>query len=218
MAIAFDAASGEVSSGATNTTLTGQAITIGVGNPILFVYIGSTNALTSLTCTYNGVSMTLIDSNTTGTATFHYNFALLNPTTGSAISPIGTWASAAGFKDIVAVSYTGVGAIPTNKLDSNGTGTSFNTTLAVDSTPNSWVILSPRNEGGTLVAGTGTTIRSTVAPIPNSSPWCDSNGVVTASANYSMAASFPSAVWRNTMFQLTPVTSSTAASFLLKLL
>lgn len=205
MAIAFDQVTADTNSGATNTTLSSPNITVTAGNPILFAYVIAASALTNVAATYNSVSMTLIDSNTTGSASFMYIFALVNPTTGSALPVVGTWNSQSGYKSIAAVSYTGASqsGVPTNISDTNNSGTTASGSFTTSSTANSWAIAFARNESGLFSAGTNTTIRQTDV---HGNVSADSNGTVPTSSSYNQTLPFSggSGFWRMTQVELNP--------------
>lgn len=217
MAIAFDSSAADADGSGNNSTFNGNPITISAaGQPLLICGLIAGATLTSPAITYNSVSMTLIAGPVAvgvGAGEKLYLFALVNPATGSAISPVVTYSLINTFKVLLSASYTGVSqtGVPTNvaTAQSSTSQTSFTSSLTVDSTANSWVVMYARNDSGTFTAGTGTTIRQQTPG--NANMIADSGGTVTASASYSMTASWTGAVpWANIMAQLNPATAAGA--------
>lgn len=216
-AVDYDTANTENNNSGTNTGITGNAMTLSASATLLLCTVYSTVSLSSLGITFNSVSMTSLSDNN-GYGTFHlYVFGLLNPTTGSSLQPIASWASVSGTKSIHCASYTGTDTttLPATiqKSQSSGTpGTSFTATITTDAIANSWVAMYARNESGTFTAGTGTTIRSQVAG--DALMWADSNGIVAASSGYSMSASWTgSANWMATQLEISPPPASPSSTF-----
>lgn len=149
-------------------------------NRIIFVAAGTINGNT-LTATYNGVSMTSIESETAGTITTYF-FYLKNPASGANNVVVTISAGSAGNSiSAVSASYNGVRGNPT--LDSTPSGTFANpgTTLSVVLTTvadNCWAI-----SGGCAAAAGVTSGNATTTIRKNSSStfgmWiADTNGVV----------------------------------------
>lgn len=99
------------------------------------MYKGSNTALTSFTCTYNGVAMTALTSiGPVGTAPLTTKvFYMFNPPTGSqAIVATANWSTATTNRNIVVTSesYTGVDTITNANTSSNVTVSSTTITTA----------------------------------------------------------------------------------------
>lgn len=152
MAIAFDATShaNEAFSSplAWNHTCTGS-------NLVLVVSVTFVGTATSIATTYNGVSMTLIDTATTGT-TNSLLYYLLNPSTG--INSISC--SFSGTPDIYggAVSLTGVSALDAHNK-SIGTTNAVTTSVTTVS-DNTWIVDGMTgSQGATVTVGGSQTQR-----------------------------------------------------------
>lgn len=174
--------------------ITGNTITCS-GNLLLVAIQSSATDLANVAVTYNGVSMTQITAVNSTAATRMFIFGLLNPTTGSAISPIATWtfhATATVNLDSISYIYTNT-SLPTvtsNTTNFYAGGTAiYNVpgTLTTDSTPNSWIVGYADNgtAGATMSAGSGTALRTAST---SHFGWIDSNGTVPASSSTTIAA------------------------------
>lgn len=163
MAIAFDAftspAGGEAQTNYTfSHTCTGS-------NRILFVaVIGATSSDNITGVTYNGVSLTLVDKQTTsavgGIDREQYLFVLQGPASGS--NTVAVASSPAGSVYPVAASYTG--AHQTNAIVGAKGQNNSTTSLSVGVTTvaaNSWVAAGTRLNAGTMTASTNTVSRGT---------------------------------------------------------
>lgn len=157
MAIAFDAVA-EGTAGANpswNHTCTGTDL-------ILFVQVGaSIDTITGVT--YNAVAMTEI-TRTTFPGAGHAGlvlFYLVNPTTGT--NSVAVTSSNAGTNGI-SQSYTGAaqtGQPDSFNVNNNGTGTTSLTTSTTVVGANCWLVGGSSNDdGGTVGAGAGTTVRA----------------------------------------------------------
>ena len=161
MAIAFDAQSASsFSSGTTNTF----SHTCSGSNGIL--YVGVYDGLNNVTgVTYNGVSMTLVNSFAmTGGAAGQYIrlYQLVSPATGA--NNVVITCSAAGNTYGNGVSYTS--ASQTGQPDAQNTGgasTGTSLTTSVTTTADNCWVVGFAYMAGTISAGTNTTLRSTNA-------------------------------------------------------
>lgn len=227
-AIAWDAASTHYDNGDTTDTTNSFNQTCTGANGALFAGWGAITggAFSSLTGTYNGVSMTNIQSVTTpGEGSTEYVFGILNPTTGSALAVAIAHASHTGIVTGQSSSYSGVGAggsgdgISDNHTSNTGSGaTSFSTSI----TPvvsNCWVLWWARNDQSNFVMSTNSTLRGTAT---GAVAMADSNGATTTGGvSFTMAATWASSAnWANIMVSFAPFTAGagTARGFLLNLL
>jgi hypothetical protein len=124
MAIAFDAASSDRTDGATSLTF---SHTCTGSDRLLIVALCVQSGASSPTATYNGTSMTLVDS-ITSTWVHTYMFRLIAPTTGAnnvALSWTGSDAAIG-----LATSYTGVDQ--TTPLGTSATASGTSTAVTVD--------------------------------------------------------------------------------------
>lgn len=138
MAIAIDTSTANVTDGSATATYahtcTGSDLVLIVG-----VMVGTGNTVSGVT--YNGVSMTQINTQAIGGATFDnmYLFRLVAPATGS--NNVVITASASTFIYSTAASYTGVDQ--TNPIDVNTTTTATATNLTLTMTTtvdNTWLV------------------------------------------------------------------------------
>ena len=160
MAIALDTATDSGASQYTGASPLTFSHTCTGTNLILFVCVRSGSGSAPSAVTYNGVSLTQINSRTDGsTDSLWY---LINPATGSNTVSISFSAT-----NIIAcaVSYTGVNqsgqpdASATNVKNNSSTWDGTVTTIA----DNCWTIaVAHANQGGTLSAGANTTKRTTI--------------------------------------------------------
>jgi len=160
MAIAFDAATSDQQLGVSSQTF---SHTTGSGsNRILFVCAANgegTSATKMSGITYNGNSLTAVNSKQLNPQGWTYIHYIVNPSTG-ANNVVITWTASVGASRGVAVSYTG--ASQTGVPDSQTTGdqtTSPQTCSTTVVTDQSWLImnnLADRN----ITASTGATTRS----------------------------------------------------------
>lgn len=161
MAIAFDATSNGTAGAGTslsvNHTCTGS-------NRILWVNGQVQNPVGAVTCTYNGVSMTSVDS---PAIDGHANnvqtwlFYLIAPATGTN-SIVLTAATSGDNFYISAASYTGAAqsSVPDAHAFVQNTVATTSTTLTVTTVANNcWLVGAFRNEIGGATDGTGTTSR-----------------------------------------------------------
>jgi hypothetical protein len=132
--------------------------------------------------TYNGVSMTLIDSMKAvqGGNRYNYVWGLANPATG-AHNVVVTFTSA-HYILTGAIEYSGVqGVDVTYKEDAY---TNSKTTSITTTANNSWPVIFSTTPGLSQSAGTGATARTAAAT--NYWRWFDSNAAVTPAGAYSM--------------------------------
>lgn len=189
VAIAFD------NSLTTTQSLTGTSLsysyTVGSGTNRLLL-VGVTAALVTPTVTYNSVSMTLVASqvyNFGGQS--GYLYALVAPATGSNTVLITVGTSTAIVS--TAVSYTGVNQSTTPDASSTSFSNSASSVTQTLTTVanNCWTILFVRTSGGTIAAGTSTTLRNSGTTVIN---FLDSNAPITPPGSTSLQATFGSAV------------------------
>ena len=186
MAIAFDTATdGGHTTGASLTfahTCTGSNLFLVVG----IFYVAGANDISSVT--YNGVAMTqAIKGPAESGGRFTYIYFLANPSSGAnnvVITP-----SASG-NDLFGVSASYTGAIQSSSVadstNSNSSG-SGNASVAVTTVAdNCWVTGVWRNSGTSSTAGSGTTVRKTIAATSDSVGICDSNTNVSPPAAYTL--------------------------------
>lgn len=183
MAIAYDAvSSGTITAGNLTATF---AHTVTGANTIGHVSVGqqndaSGNRVTGVT--WNGVAMTLVQTNVNATDDALYMWELINPTTGNiVVTRTGTTNN--GFCN--AISHTGAkqsaqpDATGFNEAVTNSLGTSV--TTAAD---NSWAVLAAYNpEGSAITASTNSTERSAVVTYAK---LFDNNTDITPAGSYSM--------------------------------
>lgn len=154
MAVAFDSGTGSnTGSGSTSHSF---AHTNNAGN-YLVSWLFAENALTSLTCTYNAVSMTSVGTaDSSGTAPFVYAFGIASPATGSNNVSF-SWSSPTETSTAGAISVTGYGSIGTVDASGAAAGTS-NVSATVTLGANDMIVAACAYLGGTanIAVVTGT--------------------------------------------------------------
>ena len=153
MAIAFSAITQQKVAAGNATNTFAHTVSSGCG---LLVFVSNENAGAMSGVTYNGDSMTLVDSQ----GTLHA-YHLSNPSTGSN-NVVATRATTANDFHCWAVSYsnTDTGDILDNSNKGSTTGTSLtaNLTTVLD---NCWTVMVVRFDNAGLAPSTGSTERST---------------------------------------------------------
>lgn len=182
MAIAFDAGTqGGFTSGTSHTfthTVTGS-------DRLLFVH-GFKNASSDTlnSCTYNGVSATLITSITPASSRRVYLWYLIAPSTGSNTVAVGSSSSTAIGAN--AVSYTG--AQQSGVPDAQATASSSTTPSVTSVTTvadNCWAVLAVIGNNANSTASTNSTLRASNATYGDGDTY-DNNGAITPAGSYSM--------------------------------
>jgi len=194
-AIAFDAET-QGSAGGTGALTLSHTIT---GADPFLVGVVQTDDVSSFTATWNGTSMTQIESASDGAGNEIYMFYLAAPSTGThdlVYTKTGS-GSARGF----ALSYTGVDQstpLDAHTFHSAGTGSTHTSTITVVGA-NTWLVGGVASDGGAPSAGTGTTQRGTNVGF---SGVADSNGTVgTGSQALEWTGSQP---WESVIISITP--------------
>ena len=167
MAIAFDSAQSRTGNLTPPTSQTWSHTVTG-SDTILFVHcqIISANAITG--ATYNGVGMTLVDSQLSLGDLFGkaYLFVLINPATGANTVSVQTSGSTLGACYGSSSSYTGAAQSAQPPHDNKNVATTTALTTSIDtssapSTDNCWIVGGYKANGNnTTTAGAGTTFRS----------------------------------------------------------
>lgn len=177
MAIGFDTVSESFVEAGFNNTTTSHTVT--GSNTIFFggIWNGNTSGLT--TVTYNGSSMTLVNSINGNPGGTTYMYYIVNPTTGTNTFSV-TRSSTVGRLFIFGASYTG--AAQTGQVDSSNTatntGSSGHTVSTTVVAPNCWLVGVMIMDGAnSLAAGSGTTMREKDTRFGQAG-WFDSNGTV----------------------------------------
>lgn len=218
MAIAYDAEYGSFTNSSSGSltyshTCTGSDL-------VLYVMAATASGVTVTGITYNGVSMTLVDSYTgIGLATDNvYLYILVGPSTGANNIVI----SASGSGSLIyagSSSYTGAaqsGQPVHTAKNSTASATSLTTTVDTSSAPstdNCWVIGGYLMDGNfTASAGANTTLRTTAV----TKDWVgmmDSNAAVTPPGSRSLIFNSSSAsVMRGIITSLAPFTAAGPAN------
>lgn len=185
MAIAFDVASS--ASGSPSATPLEWAHTCTGANGLLLVGVQCQDNTVS-GVTYNGVAMTLLDSDLVNSTVSM--FGLKAPATGANTVSI----AYTGSKYIrgIASSYTGfLGTLPdsTNTF-TNAAGSPTSSTITITTVDdNCWaaVMVYAANVATAITAGTGGTLRATEQA---NTMFMDSNGVITPAGGYDMTADY----------------------------
>lgn len=160
MAISFDASTGPAST--TGTSLTFSHTCTG-SNLILFVACMNDSVTDTISgVTYNSVAMTLVTNvQVPVDLRYVYLFYLVNPSTGA--NDVVVSSTTSEFMRATAASYAG--AAQSTPIDASNTETgigetshAFDVTTVTD---NCWTIISVRADGGSISAGSGTTLRGT---------------------------------------------------------
>lgn len=206
MAIAFDAYS---TGSTTGTSLTVSHTTSG-SNRILIVGVqtgtGGSSLVTGIT--YNGTAMTNIDSSIgNGVQRWLETWYLIAPTSGTHDIVVST--SGSVFIQVVATSYTG--ALQSGQPDAHGTkasvsGSSFSHAITTVH-GECWLVGFLENDGGTIVAGASTTLRSALGGLA----LADSNGTV-AVGSVSLAYTGANADWNSLELSIQPTEISISVS------
>lgn len=189
MAIAFDASSTNDSVNWGSGTSVTWSHTCTGSDRILFVAVFNLGSATLPSgITYNGVAMTMINSqDTDGGGYTESLWYLVAPSTG-ANNIVTTWAVSNGLFNCIATSYTG--ASQTGQPDSSNTGlalgvTSITTNLTTVAN-NCWLVGYARATGAfTFTNGTNGFIRNT-GMASGSVVMADSNGVITPAGSTGM--------------------------------
>lgn len=213
MAITFDSASdGATASGGATF---GWTHTTSGSDRILFVTTLSTNLgsdnVTGVT--YNGVSMTKVDSAppATGIDRAVTLWVLDNPASGANTVTV---SMTGGNSDTYGSSSSYAGAKQTSTVDNKTTNHSDSTTSLTTSlttvADNCWTIIGAWYSGTRPIAGTGSTIRTT-----NGIPALyDSNAAITPAGSYSMTlTTTPTAGVNAVMASFAPVPSTATGNF-----
>lgn len=185
MAIAFDAASNGVANPGTSVTV---AHTCTGDNRILFTLVKSGNSAgqsgQTLSCTYNGVAMTQIDTQTPGDTTCTIGlFYILAPATGGANVVASHGANQ--FIQASSASYTGVGNGQPDASAKGTDATSEFTQAVITIADNCWVVGGCANGlGNAVAAATATTAR---AGSGSSSCLGDNNAAKTPAGSVTLA-------------------------------
>lgn len=184
MSILFDTAVDGGSFSGSGPSLLSYTHTCTGSNLILWVGIYYRVTSSTITVTYNGLSMTQATSNSSGTE-FTALFYLANAPSGSHSVVVNSTASITSGQ-AVSVSYTGSNISPTIVSHTNsGTLTNpatFTDTLTTTKN-NSWALMFIRATAGTFVAGTGTTSRISAGA---DTQFLDTNGPVTPAGSVSL--------------------------------
>lgn len=188
MAIAFDAATKNSSTGTSQTfshTVTGSDTFLWVA---IFTQTNSSDVVTGVT--YNSVALTRGDSQTITDGTYTvrgYIYYLASPDTGTHNVVISCSSSVLIRSE--SSSYTGVtGGYDTSSVQSQNTSDTgthvFTFNLPSVSSSGAWAVLGAVNNQNTVVADTGSTLRTS-----GGAPYelYDSNGVVSGSVNMSVS-------------------------------
>lgn len=149
MTISVDA-TGTVStsSGGTSFNYTGLTVGAALSNGALLIFVKWASAITSPTCTWNSVSMTLIQSFQVNSRTIAV-FGLVNPASGNKTAAL-SWTGTAGAFAVCGQSYTGVnqtGGVTTwpNATTNNGVGAAVSVTVTSASGHHPTALLSGAN-------------------------------------------------------------------------
>jgi hypothetical protein len=211
MALSFDSsAQAQSSSGATSLTYshtcgTGAYLTVGV--------LDVNNAVTGIT--YAGVSMSLLK-----TEFFFYGvvvgiktYGLVSPATGAnnvvVTKSVGSGVIDSCSHSVLSASTTQPDATAGNHDPGPGNVSTLTTTVTTVA-DNSWTVLYGCNDnGGTLTAGSGATIRSQTG---NGFGVFDSNGAITPAGSTSMTFTGFSAHFVGIVVSVAPYTSTLSAS------
>lgn len=179
MSIAFDATSNNSASSSGNVTWSHTCSGV---NRYLLVYVVAGSG--TPTATYNGTSMTLIDSNA---GVIGYLFGLANPSSGVNTVSISSGVSILGG---IALSYTGVAQTSSvdvfGNVSSNVTSQTKSLTSTVDK---DWMIALGSSPSAGMSAGASTTQRANPAftgGTPTAMYGCDSNADKTPTGTYSL--------------------------------
>lgn len=172
MAIAYDSISG------TDVTATSATVshTCTGSNLILFAFVSVDGGATVSTVTYNGVSMSLVNTQTNG-GEIQALYYLAGPATG-AHNIVFTPSGSANLQ-IRGISYTGASqtGIPDASLaQANASSTSLSHTLT-SIADNCWHTMCARDGAAAVGAGAGTTLRTSGAN--NGCEFLDTNGAIT---------------------------------------
>lgn len=155
---------------------------------------------------YNGVSMTQLATHAADGANGNiYLYGLLNPTTGSALPILITYA---GSMQIFAssASYTGVSqsGLPDAVGTNSQTGTAITESLTTVAN-NCWMVMMSRTPSKTPVAGTGTFLRVSNAASADAATIFDSNGPETPPGVHSLNYTLGSATVYDAYASFAPV-------------
>ena len=181
MAIAIDTSARNASSGTSQSfsyTCTGT-------NRLLVVMTASDGTTPATAVTYNGVSLTQIDSNRTANHPINLWY-LVNPASGS------NTLSASGFSNagnyVVALSFTGVKQ--SNPLNDNNGGTGSGTSMTrsvTTTTDNCWAVYAGTTGATTAIsASTNSTLVQSAIDSHNTSALFQSGGAITPAGSFSM--------------------------------
>jgi len=177
MALAFDSSGQQLNSGSTTNSFSFNNV---AGNLLIVGCVD--DAISTISVTYNGVSMTSVGSTNDGSGFVKVQlFYLMSPATGSNTLTATRTTGTGGFA-VHAVSYSGAGTA--SQPDSFNTGSNSSTSLTVSTTvvnPNSWLVGIWTANSGSLSAGTGATARgadSGASGQIGATRFFDSNGTV----------------------------------------
>lgn len=192
MAIAFDAAGTATQALSTSVTF---SHTCSGSDRILFVNaaaaFSSSGTVTGVT--YNGVAMTLVDSNLPQANSYTSLWYLVAPSTG-ANNVVITSSSGAVLTTGGSISYTGVSQTGVPDSTAKNSGVASNLSQSVTTVADKcWVVGACVTGNSTITAGTGITSRSELDSVNGSTLIGDSNGLVTPAGSYSMLFSTTSA-------------------------
>lgn len=186
MAIQFDSSTAPAYSGAA-TTVTFSHTCSGTDR-ILFVHgTGNQSPTSTLSATYNGVSMTEVNRSldSVGTGVPTYLWYMINPPTGA--NNVVVTSSSNGVVGS-AVSYTGVNQttpIPESNATPLNTSTTSMTKSLTTTVNNSWLVMTFRTgSGSTLTAGAGTSVRTQPEIVAfGAGSFIDSNSALATGSN-----------------------------------
>lgn len=180
MAIARDASSSAVNASASSLTF---SHTCTGSNLLLLVGVGANSTDTS-GVTYNGVAMTQIATDVTGTAGYASLWGLLAPSTGA--NNIVVTQTTTTYMSACAVSYTGVvqSGLPSITGTDSATPLSISLTTTVD---NSWLVVFGKNDASVDGFSNGTNGTIVVTPNGNITSFADSNAAKSPAGSYTTA-------------------------------
>lgn len=196
--------------GGTHSSITGNTITVTGSNTLLFIGLWSNQNVLGYTCSYNSVSMTEVGTGVNVTAAEYLHvFYLLNPTTGSALSPSCTYSSITASVNIQSFSYTGVsqsGFPDASITHTGGSATSFTSAITTVA-DNSWIFIWARNQSNSFVDGTNATTRNQLAG--QGVAGADTNAAITPAGSTNQTLTWTGAsVWGNIQVSFAPAVAA----------
>lgn len=212
MAINFDTSSITTGSG-TSTTISYPCTGT---NRILFVSTASL-VQTSTGVTYNGVSMTLIDSYIDSGSVGHAMYYLVNPASGSN-NIVVSWSAATINAIVIGASYTG--ALQVSPIDTSGKVTvAVNTTSYTQSlttsADNEWGVWLLREASGVAPSNTANTVQRQRDSVQYGEIWADTNSPKSPAGSDTMNLTIsPAGNWTSIMAVFKPAIVPNTSSFL----